>query len=140
MSSKKKRRKNKATHDPAYMIRRSDMRTHIDRLLRHDPVVQESLHEEAKRINRIESQQAGVDILTIILMSLHRSKEKMGRKRLLRFCYNFNDLQKYYEGRYADCDMFAMRKHLKEEVGIDVEHINDEIERFLNENPEERES
>ena len=62
----------------------------------------------------------------------------MGYKRLMRFCITFNHLQKYYEGRYEDADLFAMRKHLKEEVGIDVEHINDEIARFLNENPDER--
>ena len=139
MNRKQRRAEKKAkSHNSAHKVNDIDMRSHIDRLLKNDPYVRQVLQEEAHRANLEETRKQNCDILTLILMSLHKSKEKMGRKRLLRFCHTFNELQKYYEDFYEDCDMFAMRKLLKEEVGIDVEHINDEIERFLNENPDER--
>lgn len=140
MNRKERRAKGiKNNHDPAVMVKQSDFQSHFDRFLQSDEV-QRAIQEEARRVSLLEAQKQDVDILTLILMSLHKSKEKMGRVRLLRFCVTFNALQRYYEGRYEDADLFAMRKHLKEEVGIDVEHINDEIERFLNEHPDERQT
>ena len=138
MNRKQRRAEKKQSHDPAFMVRQSDMRAHIDRLLHNDPIVLKSIQEEAHRINLEEAKKQDCDILTLILMSLHRSKEKMGRKRLLRFCATFNELQKYYADLYEDCDLYAMRKHLREEVGIDVERINEEVAKFLDENPDER--
>lgn len=138
MNRKQRRAEKKQNHDPAFMVRQSDMRAHIDRLLHNDPIVLKAIQEEAHRINLEEAKKQDCDILTLILMSLHRSKEKMGRKRLLRFCSTFNELQKYYEDLYGDCDLYAMRKHLREEVGIDVERINEEVAKFLDENPDER--
>lgn len=139
MNRKQRRANKQKSHDPAYMVKQSEMRSHIDRLLQSEEV-QQAIKEEANRVYIKEAKKQDVDIITLILMSLHRSKERMGRIRLLRFCHTFNELQKYYEGRYDDCDMFAMRKHLKEEVGIDVERINEEVEKFLNENPNERQT
>ena len=131
------KKKNHETHDPAYMVHRSDMRAHLDRILKNDPVVLKAIEEEAHRVNLAEAKKQDRDILTLILMSLHR-RENFGRKRLLRFCHTFNELQKYYSDFYTDLDMFAMRSHLKDEVGIDVEKINEEVAKFLNENPDER--
>ena len=138
MNRKERRAKGIKNSDPTFVVKKSEMRQFFDNAMRNDPLVRQLLQEEAHRINLAEARKQDMDILTLILMSLHRSKEKMGRKRLLRFCYTFNELQKYYSDFYEDCDMFAMRKHLREEVGIDVEKINDEIARFLNENPDER--
>ena len=136
MNRKERRANKKKSHDPAYMVRESDMKAHIDRLL-HSDSVQQVIQEEAHRANLAEAKKQDCDILTLILMSLH-SREGFGRVRILRFCNTFNELQNYYADFYEDCDMFAMRKHLREEVGIDVERINEEVEKFLNENPNER--
>lgn len=139
MNRQQRRAEKKAkTHDPAYMVKQSDMRSHFDRVLQSEEV-QSAIREEARRVSREEARQSDCDILTLILMALHR-REGYGRTRLLRFCNMFNELQKYYEGFYEDCDMFAMRKHLREEVGIDVERIKEEVEKFLDENPDERQS
>ena len=139
MNRKQRRaeKKKHETHDPAFMVHRSDMRAHLDRILRNDPVVQQAIQEEAHRVNLEEAKKQDMDILTLILMSLHR-REGFGRKRLLRFCHNFNELQKYYSDFFKDLDMFAMRRHLRDEVGIDVEKINEEVAKFLDENPDER--
>ena len=136
MNRQQRRANKQKNHEPTFTVKQSDMRSHIDRVL-NSVEVQEAIREEARRVSREEAKQSDLDILTLILMSLHRG-EKFGRKKLLRFCHYFNELQKYYEGFFEDCDLFAMRYHLKQEVGIDVEHITEEIERFLNENPDER--
>lgn len=136
MNRKERRANKKKSHDPAYMVHESEMKAHIDRLI-HSESVQKAIQEEVNRANLAEIKKQDCDILTLILMSLHK-REGFGRVRLLRFCNTFNELQKYYADFYEDCDMFAMRKHLREEVGIDVERINEEVEKFLNENPNER--
>ena len=138
MNRKQRRAEKKKNHEPTLMVKRSDLRAYVDSMVKSDEV-QKAILEEAKRVNLEVAVQQDIDILTLILMSLRR-REKWGRTKLLRFCYYFNELQKYYAGFYEDCDMFAMRYDLKREVGIDVEKINDEIERFLNENPNERET
>ena len=138
MNRKERRAKGIKNTDPTFTLKRSDLKTHIDNLLRGDPSVLKAIQEEAHRANLEEAKKQDCDILTLILMSLHRSKEKWGRKRLLRFCYTFNELQKYYSDFYEDCDLFAMRVHLRDEVGIDVERIQEEVEKFLDENPDER--
>lgn len=138
MNRKERRANKQKSHDPAYMVRESDMKAHIDRLL-HSESVQQAIQEEAHRANLVEAKKQDCDILTLILMSLH-SREGFGRVRLLRFCNTFNELQKYYSDFYEDYDMYAMRQILKKETGIDVERINEEVEKFLDENPNERQT
>lgn len=125
----KKKRKNNKPHDPAYMVRESDMRLHIDRLLKNDPLVQQAINEEVKRVSMIEFEEQEIDLWALFLLALRRS-EKYGRKRLLRVACTLAELMKGYEEKYEDCDRFAMRLHLRDEVGIDVEHIEEEVEKF----------
>ena len=55
--NRKQRRANKVkSHDPAFMVRESDMRSHIDRLLKTDPRVQQALEEEADRVQLLVAQ------------------------------------------------------------------------------------
>lgn len=130
MSSKKKRRaKKKKNHDPAYMVRESEIKAHIDRLLKNNPSVQQSMREEARRVNLAEAKKQDIDLLTLILMALRRS-EKYGHDRLVRVAHEMADLRDYYEDRYDDCDMFAMRMHLKEETGIDIEKLYEEVNKI----------
>ena len=135
--NRKQRRANKQKNsEPTFTVKQSDLKSHFDRVL-NSAEVQEAIREEARRVSREEAKQSDLDILTLILLSLHRG-ENFGRKKLLRFCHNFNDLQKYYAGLFEEDDLYAMRLHLKNDVGIDVERINEEVEKFLNENPNER--
>lgn len=137
MNRKQRRANKQKSNDPAFVVKQSDMRAHLDRVLKNDPIVLKAIQEEAHRVNLAEAKKQDMDILTLILMCLHK-RERYGRVRLLRFCNTFNELQKYYSDFYGDSDLFAMRKHLKEEVGVDVERINEEVAKFLNENPNER--
>lgn len=136
MSKKSKKRKEQKPHDPVYNIRQSKVRDYIDSLLRTDPNVQKAMQDEARRLYLAEAEKESLDVTTLVLFSLHRS-EGYGRKRLLRFASAFKELREYYEGKYEDCDLFAMRVHLKEETGIDLENIEEEIENYVKENPDE---
>lgn len=136
MSKKSKRRKEQKAHDPVYNIKESNIRAYINSLLRTDPDVQKAMQEEARKLYLSEAGKESLDVTTLVLFSLHRS-ERYGRKRLLKFASTFKELREYYEGRYEDCDLFAMRVHLKEETGIDLENLDEEIERYVKENPDE---
>lgn len=126
----KKKRKDKKPHDPAYMVKQSEMRLHIDRLLKSDPLVQQAINEEVKRATMNEMKEQEVDIKALFLLTIRRS-ENYGRKRLLRVAKTLNELMKGYEEFYEDCDRYAMRVHLRNEVGIDVEHLDEEVEKFV---------
>ena len=128
--SHKKKRANKKNHDPAYMVRESDMRSHIDRLLKSDPCVQKAIDEEVKRVSLIEFKEQEVDIWALFLLAIRRS-EKYGRKRLLRVSKTISEVLKSYEE--GDCDRSTMRTQLRKEVCIDVEHIEEEVEKFVKE-------
>lgn len=130
MNRQQRRANKQKSHDPVYMVRTSDMRSHIDRLLKSDPLVQQAIQEEARRVNLEEMEKQEADIRALILLSLRRS-EKFGRKRLLRFAKTLTELQEKYEKSYEECDRYAMRLHLREEVGIDVEHLEEEVEKFV---------
>lgn len=132
MNRKERRARGIKNHDPAVMVKNSEMRSHIHSLLKNDPDVQKAIQEEVRVANLEEAKKQDLDILTLILFTLHRS-EKYGRIRLLRYAKTLTVLKDYYEGRYEDCDMFAMRQHLKEETGIDVEHLDEEVEKFATE-------
>lgn len=125
--NRKQRRANKSVaKDPAFMVKKSEMTSHIGGLLKHDDGVQKAIQEEVHRVELLEAKKQAEDIDTLILMTLHKVFG-FGRVRLLRFAANLNDIHKYYEDLYEDCDMFAMKKHLKEWVGIDVTKLEEEI-------------
>ena len=129
--NRKQRRANKnKSHDPAYMVRQSDIRDHIDRLLKNDPLVLQAIQEEAHRANLAELKEQEVDVKALFLLVIRRS-EGYGRKRLLRIAKTLNELMKDYEESLGDCDRFAMRYQLKEEVGIDVTRLDEEIEKYV---------
>ena len=65
----------------------------------------------------------------MILYGLHTS-EGYGRKRLLRYAKTIKNLIDYYEGKYEEYALDAMRMHLKEKVGIDVYKLQEEVEKF----------
>ena len=130
MNRKQRRANKQKTHDPVYTVRESDMRSHIDRLLKTDPNVQRAIQEEARRVSLIEAEKQDKEIFTLILMSLHRS-EKYGRKRLLRFAKTLMEMKEQYREHYEECDMLAMKKHLLLETGIDVDHLKEEVEKYV---------
>lgn len=122
--------KKRKPHDPAYMVKQSEMRSHINRVLKSDPLVQKSILEEARRVSLIELEEQEVDIITIFLLSL-RNSEKYGRKRLLRVSKVLMDSLKSYK----DCsveDLVAMRERLRKEVSVDVEHLDEEVAEYEN--------
>ena len=129
MNRKQRRAKGVKNSDPAFMVRQSDMRSYIDRLLKNDPTVQQAIQEESHRVNLLEIKKQSEDIDTLILMTLH-DIFGFGKTRLLRFAKGLAELQKYYEDRYEDCDLFAMKMHLKDYVGIDVTELQKEVERL----------
>lgn len=76
-----------------------------------DAYIDKSLMEFSK------SYSIKTDVLTCYL--LHRIFG-FGKDRLKRFLDESGELQKHTFERYEDADLFAMEKHLKETVGIDV--------------------
>lgn len=128
MNRKQRRAKGVKNSDPAFMVRQSDMQSHIDRLLKSDPIVQQVIQEEAHRVNLLEAKKQAEDIDALILMTLH-DIFGFGKTRLLRFAKGLAELQKYYEDRYEDCDIFAMKMYLKDNIGIDVSELQKEVER-----------
>ena len=132
MNRKQRRAKGVKNSDPAFMVKQSDMQSHIYRLLKDDPNVQKAIQEEAHRVNLLEAKKQAEDIDALILMTLH-DIFGFGKTRLLRFAKGLAELQKYYEDRYEDCDLFAMKMHLKDYVGIDVTELQKEVERLLTE-------
>ena len=132
MNRKQRRAKGVKNSDPAFMVKQSDMQSHIDRLLKSDPNVQKAIQEEAHRVNLLEAKKQAEDIDAIILMTLHEIFG-FGKTRLLRFAKGLAELQKYYEDRYEDCDIFAMKMYLKDYVGIDVTELQKEVERLATE-------
>ena len=132
MNRKQRRAKGVKNSDPAFMVKQSDMQSHIDRLLKNDPTVQQAIQEEAHRVSLLEAKKQAEDIDAIILMTLH-DIFGFGKTRLLRFAKGLAELQKYYEDRYEDCDLFSMKMHLKDYVGIDVTELQKEVERLADE-------
>lgn len=132
MNRKQRRAKGVKNSDPVFMVKRSDMQSHIDKLLKNDPDVQKAIQEEAHRVNLLEANKQAEDIDALILMTLHEIFG-FGKTRLLRFAKGLAELQKYYEGRYEDCDLFTMKSHLRDYVGIDVAELQKEVERLATE-------
>lgn len=137
MNRRERRAKGIKNSDPVFTIKKSEMQEHFNKMMKNDPNVRRAIEEEARKANLREYERQAVDIDALILYSLHKS-EGYGRIRLLRFAHTLNELRKYYEGLYEDCDMFAMKKHLKEFVGIDVEHLDEEIARYEKEIADKR--
>lgn len=113
---------------PKGSVKSSAVRERIDSMLHNDPKVQEAIREEARRANLLEAKRQAEDIDALILISLHRIFG-FGKKRLLQFVEGLAELQKYYEDRYEDCDIYAMKVHLREQVGIDVAELQKEVEK-----------
>ena len=139
-SKQRKQAKNEARkQDPTYTFKRSEMREYLKNLLRTDPEVQKVLQEEAHEKELEERKKQSLDLDTLILMALRRV-EKYGHKRMLNFAKELEEIHKYYHDFYKDCDMYAMRRHLKDEVGIDVELLNEEVAKLAEENSNKRKS
>ena len=129
MNRKQRRAKGIKKSEPAYMVKQSEISSHIDRFLKSDPNIQKAIQEEVQKNTLAEIKEQEIDIQALFLLAVRRS-EKLGKKRLLRVARTLIELMKHYEERYEDCDRYAMRLHLKEEVDIDVEHLEEEIERY----------
>ena len=80
-------------------------------------------------MNLLEAKKQAEDIDAIILMTLY-AVFGFGKTRLLRFAKGLAELHKCYEDRYEDCDIFAMKAHLRDYVGIDVTELQKEVERL----------
>ena len=131
--NRKQRRANKSKpHDPVYMVHKSDVLNHVNMALKNDPAVKQLLQEEVQRVSLASFKEQQLDLIALFLLSVRRS-EHYGRAKLLRVAKIMLELMKDYEDAYGDCDRYAMRKHLKEEVGIHVENIEKEIEECVKE-------
>lgn len=100
----------------------------FQKALKSDPLMQKYIEEA----NLAEMKKQDLDIMTLFLLTLHES-EGFGRKRLLRVAKSLSVLQDYYTGKYQDCDLYAMRLKLKEQTGIDIEHLQEEVEKCVTE-------
>lgn len=129
MNRKQRRAKGIKNNDPAVCLKKSETRSYIDGLIHNDPEVQKAILEEAHRVQLLEAKAQAEDIDALILMNLYQVFG-FGKTRLMRFVKGLVELQKYYEDRYEDCDMFAMKKHLKDYIGIDVSELQKEVEKL----------
>lgn len=68
---------------------------------------------------RQKSQDYSIKV-NILFLYLLNKVFGFGKERLNRFFDESSSLQKRMAERYEDADLFAMEKHLKENVGIDV--------------------
>lgn len=125
-------KRRKKTKDPAYMVRNSDLKNHIDRVIKSDDGVQRAIQEEVQRLLSLEEDEREVDMRAIFLLTLRRHSN-LGRKRLLQYAKTLNEELKKYREKYEECDRYAMRIHLREEVGIDVEHLDEEVKKLAEE-------
>ena len=132
MNRKERRAKGIKNTDPAFVMKRSDMQSHIDRLVHTDPIVQKAIREEAHRLNLLEAKKQAEDIDAIILMTLH-DVFGFGKKRLLQYVKGLAELQKYYDDRYEEYALSAIKMHLRDQVGIDVVKLHKEVEQFATE-------
>lgn len=124
--AQKKKKKSKAVKDPVYNLKESEIRNHIINLLKYDEPTQRLMREEARRIQNEEAQKQSSDIDTLILATLHQ-EFGFGKSRLLRFAKSLEVLHKYYEDKYEDCDIVAMKTHLRDRVGLDVDNLEGEL-------------
>ena len=133
--NRQQRRANKVkNHDPVYMVRESDFRAHIDRLLKTDQSVREAVHREADRVMAEEAKKQEKDINALVLLALRRcEKKKWGRKKLLHFYKTMCELHNQYWDSYGDCDRLAMKMHLKNETGIDIDNLDEEVAKYVKE-------
>ena len=115
------------------IVDKSKIRAEIDRMLKSDELVQQALQEEARRANLAEFKEQDTDLKALFLLSIRRS-EGYGRNRLLRVASVLNEVLKEYAECYEQYDREAMRKHLKDETGIDVEHLDEEVAKYVAEN------
>lgn len=132
MNRKERRAKKVKNNDPTITLKQSEVKAHIDALIKSDEGVQRAIQEEAHRLNLLEVKKQAEDIDAIILMSLH-SVFGLGKTRLLRFVKGLAELQKYYEDMYEDCDIYAMKRYLKDRLGIDVAELRKEVEASVKE-------
>ncbi len=111
------------------MVKRSEVRSQIDSIIKNDPMVQQAIQEEAHRANLHEAKKQAQDIDALILMALHHTFG-FAKVRLLRFAKGLAEVQKYFEDRYDDSDMFAMKKYLKDKLDIDITKFQEEVDRL----------
>lgn len=131
--NRKQRRAEKKHKPQAPALPDSVVRAEISRLLKTDPLVQQAIKEEARRVNILEFQKQDDDLKALFLLAVRRS-EKYGRKRLLRVAKVLNEVLKEYAECYEQYDREEMRKHLKDETGIDIEHLDEEVAKYVEAN------
>ena len=89
--------------------------------------VRKELQKEINRQTGENVRRLSVNIQALVLWYVHK-KYKYGKKRLLDFQKDFlpmiEELQKFYESENADETEFACLYQLKNEVGIDVEQLD----------------
>ena len=87
-----------------------------------------AIENELRRQTGENVRNLSFNIQALVLWSL-RSQLGFGKKRLLRFQKNFlpliQELQEYYQLEDAKETEFVCVKKLKDEVGIDVEQLNE---------------
>ena len=87
-----------------------------------------AIENELRRQTGENVRNLSLNIQALVLWSL-RSQLGFGKKRLLRFQKNFlpliQELQEYYQLEDARETEFVCVKKLKDEVGIDVEQLNE---------------
>lgn len=131
MNRKQRRAKGVKSHDPAFVIKQSEMSSFIGQMLQTEEV-KKVIKEEAERVNLQEAQKMAEDIDVLILMTLHTEFD-FGKVRLERFVKGLAKLKKYYEGRYEDSDIFAMKRYLEERVGVNIADIQKEVDKIVSE-------
>lgn len=132
MNRKQRRARGVKNTDPTIVLKRSEMKQYFDNLIQTDPLVQETIMQEVKRVNLEEVKRQSEDIDTVILMTLH-SEFGFGKKRLLRFVKGLAEIHKYFENRYEDCDIIGMKMYLEERLGLNVAELKEEVERYATE-------
>ena len=87
-----------------------------------------AINDELRRQTGENVRNLSLNITALVLWSV-RKQLKFGKKRLLRFQKDFlpliQELQEYYQLENARETEFVCVKKLKDEVGIDVEQLNE---------------
>lgn len=65
------------------------------------------------------SKQYSINTMILHTYTIHKVLH-LGKKKLEQILAESVEHQKYMTDRYEDADLFAMEKHLKENVGIDI--------------------
>lgn len=126
----------KKNKDPVYLLKQSQVKNQVDNIIKYDAEVQRVLREESRRVHLEEGRKNIVDTDTVILMTLHQIFG-FGKKRLMQFAKGLVELHKYYNSRYSEDNIYAMKVYLRDRVGIDVDSLQEELANAIKESPDE---